>query len=414
MIEIKREDPEKENFGTIYIDGKNIEHSKVGVWFRPNSLTYTIRSLDTGTSKTLLSHKFTEFPSFFENISFNSNINELPFLSYISLSPRYVEISISEFTNLSNQYKNIPEFLRPIIRTSSPYKSIFEVSFIFEPDLSNWSRRYTFSEYLEEFLNLINTNKQLGIKLTAYKNERLFTSSLEGIASFEIIDSPFEPSINKLLVGLAEAHRQVESKLLSLKQDNSIVLTFDFPDEVKAPCEQYLIYFSQFLRDLGVKATSDLSHEAGQVLFTVTPENPEQALDKIRTALEVYLQLPASPIDAYPDASTEIELQRHIANIQHFKGQLSLVKAELRAAESAIELKDTTIQLLQLTVDQQKRLLSGDISSSVKDVTPRRKVTDKEDLIEGIVSLKTYDAKVADVNIAEIWRRLKKLFKDKA
>jgi hypothetical protein len=48
---------------------------------------------------------------------------------------------------------------------------------------------------------------------------------------------------------------------------DSITTAFDFPDEVKVPCEQYLVYFVQFLRDIGVEATSDLQHYAGRVLF---------------------------------------------------------------------------------------------------------------------------------------------------
>ena len=46
---------------------------------------------------------------------------------------------------------------------------------------------------------------------------------------------------------------------------------FEFPDAVRVPCEQYLLYFAQFLRDLGVEASSELRHEVGMVLFSVTP-----------------------------------------------------------------------------------------------------------------------------------------------
>src|SRR5207248_1798988 len=83
---------------------------------------------------------------------------------------------------------------------------------------------------------------------------------------------------------------------LAGQRANSVVMSFDFPEEIKVPCEQYLIYFAQFLKDLGVEANTSLTHEAGQVLYTVTPINKHQALDKIYQALNVYLHLSSSPV----------------------------------------------------------------------------------------------------------------------
>jgi hypothetical protein len=36
------------------------------------------------------------------------------------------------------------------------------------------------------------------------------------------------------------------------------VTFFDFPEPVKVPCQQYLLYFVQFLKDVGVEATAEL------------------------------------------------------------------------------------------------------------------------------------------------------------
>jgi CheY-like chemotaxis protein len=187
------------------------------------------------------------------------------------------------------------------------------------------------------------------------------------------------------------------------EQDDSVAMFFDFPEEVRVPCEQYLLYFGQFLRDLGVQATSDLNHKAGRVLFTVTPTDPRTALDKVRAALGFYLSLPTSPVsDATHD---EIAVQRLEASVLRLMSDLRLGSAELQA-------KNATIEAQQLIIQTQKGLLNGEIVfNSMKDVTPRAE--DKEELLGGIVALSTFKEKGFEVNLGEIYRRLKGLFKDK-
>lgn len=183
----------------------------------------------------------------------------------------------------------------------------------------------------------------------------------------------------------------------------SVAVLFDFPEEVRVPCEQYLLYFGQFLRDLGVQSTSDLSHEAGQVLFTVTPTDSHTALDKVRAALNVYLRLPSSPVsDAGDD---EIAVQRLESTVLRLQGDLRLASAELQA-------KNMTIQAQQLIIQTQKGLLNGEfVFDSIKDVTPS--ADDKEKLLGGIVALATYKEKGVEVNLAELYRKLKGVFKNK-
>jgi CheY-like chemotaxis protein len=187
------------------------------------------------------------------------------------------------------------------------------------------------------------------------------------------------------------------------KFGDSVAMLFDFPEEVRVSCEQYLLYFGQFLRDLGVQATSDLTHEAGQVLFTVTPADPRTALDKVRAALDVYLRLPTSPVG--DTTHNEIAVQRLEASVLRLQGDLRLASAELQA-------KNMTIEAQQLIIQTQKGLLSGEIVlNSMIDVTPKE--DDKEKLLGGVVALTTYKDKGVEVNLAELYRKLKGLFKDK-
>src|SRR6185437_3359491 len=71
---------------------------------------------------------------------------------------------------------------------------------------------------------------------------------------------------------------------------SSLVAWFDFPAPIKTACEQYLVYFVQFLEDLGIKANSEIKEDAGRVLFSITPVDGQSALGRIKEALEIYLE----------------------------------------------------------------------------------------------------------------------------
>jgi DNA-binding transcriptional regulator LsrR (DeoR family) len=98
------------------------------------------------------------------------------------------------------------------------------------------------------------------------------------------------------LLKRAQEYNIVEFKVKTGLNNESVQLSFDFPKEVRIACEQYLLYFGQFLSDLGVSADTAITHEAGKVLFTVTPTDRDTALEKIREALDTYLQLPSQPL----------------------------------------------------------------------------------------------------------------------
>jgi archaellum biogenesis ATPase FlaH len=200
---------------------------------------------------------------------------------------------------------------------------------------------------------------------------------------------------------LQTIHEETEKSLRARLSHGSLLVFFDFPDEIRVPCEQYLLYFAKFLRDLGVEVETALTNEAGQVLFTVTPKDQTEALEKIRSALDVYLHLPSNPIE---DATNEsIVVQRLEATILRFRADLKLASAELRATNATIEAQ-------QLIIDVQKKMLNGEILiDSVKDVTPKHE--DKEYLIDGLVALSTYEDKGLALHLGEMLRRLKQLFK---
>lgn len=278
----------------------------------------------------------------------------------------------------------------------------FEISLNYFYRYHEWKFLWSTNEFQRELQQVIDNSPE--IKWEASQETAFFDNEFSIIFKVKNPENTVKTEAATCLEVVKELHRATESSLKSKLRRESVMMHFDFPEEVRVPCEQYLLYFAQFLRDLGVQADTALTHEAGQVLFTVTPADKEQALDKIRAALNAYLHLPSNPIS---DAVNEsIAVQRLESNILRLRSDLKLAAAELQA-------KNTTIEAQQLIIEVQKGLLSGEvIVNSMKDVTPKPKDKDKEELLGGTVSIIPLKGKGLEINLPELFRRLKRLFKE--
>ena len=274
----------------------------------------------------------------------------------------------------------------------------FYITINFGFDSHKWNLPWSFSDYQKMMNSLI---------LEHYKEAATLMKLDDDLRNHQVIafrvDTPtstIETELSRVSLILREVNAIAEEKLASSIDNKSIRMLFSFPDEVKVPCEQYLLYFSQFLQDLGVKADTSIQDEVGQVLFTVTPTERADALEKIREALSLYLKLPLSRIADSTDES--IATQRLESTILRLRSDLKLAAAELQA-------KNTTIEAQQLIINVQKGLLSGEIlGDSLRYETP--KPEDKEYLMKDIVSLGTFEKGGVGFHLGEMLRKLKQWF----
>lgn len=185
----------------------------------------------------------------------------------------------------------------------------------------------------------------------------------------------------------------VESLLISSNKD-TLSTYFHFPQESKTACIQYLVYFAQFLADLGISVDAEIKEEINQTLFKVSPHNKNQSLEQIREALEIYLKIPGEQtFELEISSQTDIAARQFESNVYHLKSQLLL-------AQSVIQAKDATIEMLQLSNYQYKQHLEIHADKELE----------KEDVIKGIVAVKKYEGKGFSINLPEILRRLRRKF----
>jgi hypothetical protein len=243
----------------------------------------------------------------------------------------------------------------------------------------------------------ININELANEKIKYWQDDEDSMLNGFGIEYFPSNDSLNIESESKTLLDIAEALVGKTNKNLLTSIDSEAVLTyFQFPEDIKTACKQYLVYFTQFIADMGIVVDTELKEELNQTLFKIIPKDKDESLDRIREALSIYLNAPSDPnFQVQVSNQTDIAVKQWEANFYHLKSQLSL-------ATSIIQAKDSTIEMLQLSNYQYRQLLE---SHSAK------KECEKEELIKGIVSVKKYEGKGFSIDFAEIFRRLKRIIK---
>lgn len=279
-----------------------------------------------------------------------------------------------------------------------------EVYFEFE----NWSNTYTIVDLAQTIQVVLAEHPELPLKYWTPYDSIAEGFGVEGAAD---LDDTIEHVLllEKDLLDLSkliEAHIEEQERRRLFKYigeappPRKVTVLFSFPAPVKNACEQYLLYFGQFLSDLGVEAETQLSETAARVLFSVTPKDAMQALTQIRDALETYLRLPYLPefqrtAGQFHDPSVA-QLQ---ANVLHFQSQVVLAKSMLQAMDATIRAKDTEIGLLRGMID-----LRGYVAMPKKS----HEESDSEPLIGDVVRVKKYTLKFLELDFPAILRKLKR------
>lgn len=270
------------------------------------------------------------------------------------------------------------------------------IRFSFRPDLYNWRQPWSALDYARDLKEQISTDPF---------DDLFFLDSDSGTFGFDLFckirakDAIISAEIARLSKNVNEITTQLQDRLAAQAASNALITRFNFPAIVQTACEQYLLYFVQFLSDLGIEAEANINHQENDVLFNVTPKDKEQALSAIQEALTAYLCIPSSPTFSSAIAmSNDIAVKQLEANVYHFKSQVMLAQAVLQA-------KDATIDALQLTNFQQRQMLEV-AAYNAKEVK-----AENESVLDGIVEITPYEGKGFIVNFPELIRRLKRSLK---
>ena len=172
---------------------------------------------------------------------------------------------------------------------------------------------------------------------------------------------------------------------------------FNFPEEFKVSCKQYLIYFAQFLLDLGISVNTEISDTPEGTFFKVIPKDKNEAIENIKQLLFEYMNAPNNlEVDNIPSNYQDISIMQFQANVFHLKSQLAFANTQMEMKQAIIQTKDATIQSLNLTNYQ----LAEKIQSLAKK--------DEEVIIDGVLTVTKIEKAGFKINLPEIIRRLKR------
>jgi hypothetical protein len=158
---------------------------------------------------------------------------------------------------------------------------------------------------------------------------------------------------------------------------NSVVMHFDFPEDVKISCEAYLLAFTQYLINItGTEATASVRHEEGRVIFEVLPVNNGESIEAIYKALADYLRLneAGNLLDKF---GNKIAVQSHEANSNKLTNQSTPARAKFELenmtpySEYIPPRLGERILLLVLHTKEERANIPGDLEEEFKQIAAK-------------------------------------------
>ncbi len=277
----------------------------------------------------------------------------------------------------------------------SDIKPVHSVKWIIKIDSEEWNKPWSIKEFTKELEIQIEL---VGNQFTYWQEDSDYATSGFGVSYQIDKEKILQNAIDELELHLKNLFDKTNKALLRKIDDDSLITFFQFKDSASIASKQYLIYFAQFLADLGIDADTELTQQAHKTLFKVIPKDKNQSLQQIKEALDVYLAasgMEAAKLNSLVAESNDIAIQQWLATISHLQAQLHLANAIISA-------KDAESQYLRETNLHYKNQLL--LSAPV----PENTTTEKVEVIPGIVSVSQYDGNGITINIARLVKMLKR------
>lgn len=170
-----------------------------------------------------------------------------------------------------------------------------------------------------------------------------------------------------------------------------VTANLSIPEEYRHIFGQYLVYFGQFLSEMGIPSKTTVSVNEDGLLLNINPANKDEAIQNIYLALSSYIALAdgESVISPLSAQGSEIRYEQLMANVEHLRSQL-------KYADAVLEVKNEHIEFLRQTQD---------ISQTKAISTSSSTVTEKWEPIEGF-ALTKYKGKFFEIDIPKLIRKI--------
>ena len=155
--------------------------------------------------------------------------------------------------------------------------------------------------------------------------------------------------IDPIIIKAKEIYQVLLIKLIKNKSKDLFVKVFDFPKEYESICSQYLIWFGEFLKNLGIDASVSTENNNGQTSIIVSPKDASELTDKIEMLFYQYISLPYSEYLPASDRSISTEDK---FKIQILTSQIENFKSQIQMKDAVIEMKELSLMNLKESYDK--------------------------------------------------------------
>jgi len=222
-----------------------------------------------------------------------------------------------------------------------------------------WNQPFTIQEFLECYKNEMSN---IGFKTEINMEEGW--ASLDII--FFVLDGIVLHRIDEVIHEAKKEYQSLVVKLARAGSENIFVKVFNFPKEYESICTQYLVWFGEFLLNLGINADVSAENNRHQTSLIVSPKEAPELLIKIEQLFYQYLSLPYIEYLPAQAVSASVEdkylLQMLFSQVENFKNQIQM-------KEAVIEMKELSIASLKENLhEKEKKILLIQSMKNAKDI----------------------------------------------
>lgn len=206
----------------------------------------------------------------------------------------------------------------------------------------NWDHPLTIQEFLEFYKDEIG---RLGLNSEITKDEGWASLNI----TLVVIQDEIIKSIEPFIVKAKNTYQSLLIKLIKNKSKDLFVKVFEFPREYESICSQYLIWFGEFLQNLGIDASVSTENNNGQTSLIVSPKDDIKLTDSIEKLFYQYISLPYS--EYLPASDPKITAEDNF-KIQMLTNQIENFKSQIQMKDAVIEMKELSIMNLKESYDK--------------------------------------------------------------
>ena len=209
----------------------------------------------------------------------------------------------------------------------------YHLGFRIKHELEDWANYYSFKQFNLVFEKLL---LQGPFKVITYD---YYEVDLEiEIDRLKFQNRIMLPDVTEALKHIEKCSLEAHKILIGQSKDEVFIKIFEFPAEYKNICSQYLIWFGEFLENLGIDANVSTEQSKNQTQLIVSPNECPELLTEIEKLFYQYLSLPYAEL-LPPESNSP---QHEILAFQSLKMQVQHLQTQ-------IQMKDAVISSNQIT-----------------------------------------------------------------